>query len=392
MRLIISAIACATFASLCANAKTNRKPDQAAEVTPEASASAAAASSSEANAKTESPPSPTPPVSEPPAPEAKTIKPPSDPTKDRIGKVTQVFRDTQKAIVQLEGGADASSTKSVVVSTGPGEACEAMVVSIIDQQMLVQFSGCAGFDKVRANSIVSRNPFEAVEEKHEEPKLVQPVAPAAQPSEVENASETALNSAYDHNRPRVVLSFGFNSGTEYKYNDFDYYSGGSFLTGEYTLEVDPAFHFALGVMVARKHSWGAYVGISRESKRNVNSETVSINGITMTSTITGEKPSFTNTLLEFNSLYRWDQFYLPFGLNYSILSFSPADAPANWTFEAEGSMGAQVGFGVFANDNVHFEFYTQVITNTLEITTPTETFKFNTGFMAGAMARVGVNF
>lgn len=320
--------------------------------------------------------------------EVRTKQTPAD---SQVGTVSQLLRDSQRAVVQIATGVSVGDLKSLVVTTGPGEACEASVISIKNDQILIQFSKCSTYDNLKAGAAANRNLFE--EDSPSTQASQNEVVVAAQPDEQKVEPSAPPATTENDYKAHFTLAVGYHNGTKLNYDDMTYTTGGTTYTGEYSFQLDSAVHVAAGVIFAPKYHWGFYGGISRESKRTLKSETASIDGGgTATVVYSAGKPTVTFTLVEINALYRWNQFYIPFGFNVSIVDFTTGGVASTTTVEASGAAGAQVGVGFFANEKTRFEFYSQVISNELKISTPTEQLDLKTGTIAGAAARVAVDF
>ena len=87
-------------------------------------------------------------------------------------------------------------------------------------------------------------------------------------------------------------------------------------------------------------------------------------------------------MAELNALYRFNQFYIPFGVNFSapILEYQNTST----TLEVTGGVGVQFGLGYFINDSLAAEFFVRSIGLTLTADSGTTKAEYGRGTLTGA--------
>lgn len=118
--------------------------------------------------------------------------------------------------------------------------------------------------------------------------------------------------------------------------------------GTATFNITPSFEIRGGIFHAPRDGWGFTGAITYQSKRELTGVDMVFGGGVVQGTYS-EKPTIQVTLLEFSGLYRWEEFYLPFGANYSFPQFTAAsDDPGSTTMS--GGLGLEVGAGWILRD------------------------------------------
>lgn len=107
-------------------------------------------------------------------------------------------------------------------------------------------------------------------------------------------------------------------------------------------------------------SWGFQGGVVFDGERKLTGGLISTADERVT--LSSADPSkIQATIIYGNAVYRWNQFYLPFGFNISSIKYT---TPSNFsgTSSANGGLGAQLGVGVYINDNFVMEAFSRVVT------------------------------
>lgn len=143
-----------------------------------------------------------------------------------------------------------------------------------------------------------------------------------------------------------------------------------------------AFELTAGAMYANRRSFGGFGFLTYQSSRDVTNVTLTLSsGASSSSSYGSSKPKFQVVLLEFGGLYRWSEFYLPFGLNYSLPIYEePASSSKT---EINGFFGAQIGAGYLIRSGFAFEAWLKAIGATAKTTASSVTIDYKTGFMPG---------
>ena len=155
------------------------------------------------------------------------------------------------------------------------------------------------------------------------------------------------------------------------------------ISGEGEAEVDInnaiALDFDLRYMPA--NSWGVSGGMALESEREVNS--VSSTGAVIGNDI-GNNDKFRMLIFYGNGAYRWDQFYIPVGLNVSYVSYY-ADSGSIWDYDAMGGIGAQFGVGYYLTENVALEFLSRAVGMRLKVTSGATETEYERGWVTNSV-------
>jgi len=134
--------------------------------------------------------------------------------------------------------------------------------------------------------------------------------------------------------------------------------------GTSEFEFEPGFSIGYEYRNASANSWGASFGVEYHSEKQV--EEVSFSGETAQAT-GNDNATIQITHLYFNLIYRWDVFYIPFGLNVASVKYTP---PSTFIgeFEDESSLGFNFALGWELGDNFLIEYGARSTTYSLEYT------------------------
>lgn len=265
------------------------------------------------------------------------------------GKVTHVSRDAKKAVAEVSKKAKVENGSAVTAIAKSGESCEGKVERQQGRKITIAFGECKAFDEIKAGAVVEPSLMTAGEES---PKTADtPKSKAADPatasksvtdekstSQPEPAEESpAREPIISRSRPlRFALGFYYNTANELRFDSVtiaDSDAGGAIY------EVDRTFGVHADLRVSEPESWGVIVGLNVDGKRNFRSVAVrQTQGSTLNPTLP-ESASLISA--EGSLLYRWDHFYLPFGVHYAAILVQGAPSEFQNMFGA----GVQAGLG-----------------------------------------------
>lgn len=121
----------------------------------------------------------------------------------------------------------------------------------------------------------------------------------------------------------------------------------------YTLEAEIGFTSAALVKGEARYmapnSWGFLGSLQFEREREV--DTFKVGGVTY-NVSSGAKLQVTTLLA--SAVYQWENWYLPFGLNFSSLKYTPPSGFSGSTDSTSG-LGFQIGVGYLINENFSVE-------------------------------------
>ncbi len=156
-------------------------------------------------------------------------------------------------------------------------------------------------------------------------------------------------------------------------------SGSTVVPGSAELDYKPAASLILEARKLAPNSWGFLGGLNYEGERQLDSGTVRGGGEVLL--LQGNSSSSKIQFATFygSAAYRWDSFYLPFGLNFSAVKFTPAQGSAA-THSESGGLGAQLGVGYAFDSGFAIELYDWLTTMNLKTSTATSTVDFGKGY------------
>lgn len=142
----------------------------------------------------------------------------------------------------------------------------------------------------------------------------------------------------------------------------------------YELEYDNSFSIEADARYLPQNSWGFITGLTYDFDRKLNTATLTGNGVS--SSEDGQGRKLRTTVAYASAVYRWEKFYLPFGLNYSDVTITPST-----NLSISGSVGVQLGIGYYVKDN----FAIEAISRTLTARLKAPTSDFGTGHLTSIM-------
>ena len=156
----------------------------------------------------------------------------------------------------------------------------------------------------------------------------------------------------------------FGIGVGYSPNYLVSLSGSGIASGTpysatYSLQYAATTSLELDFRKLNKNSWGWVSGFEYEPERAL---TV-INGISAGSSSVSK---YQTTFLHIGAAYRWDIFYIPFGLAYGLTKFTPAPSFSG-TGTAENGVGAFFGFGWYLGEDFAIEYVSRSATTSLKM-------------------------
>jgi hypothetical protein len=118
----------------------------------------------------------------------------------------------------------------------------------------------------------------------------------------------------------------------------------------------PTYMFQIDARILPIRSWGFIAGLNYEGEREFDGGKITIDGNTYTYYGWDGGPKIQFATLFASAAYRWTQFYIPFGLNYSFAHYKAPSGYSGAT-TTSGGPGAQLGMGFMSTDHIAVEFY-----------------------------------
>lgn len=308
----------------------------------------------------------------------------------------QIFQDRGRAVAE---GGDAT-VQEYVATFSDRSQCALKVVERKDNLVSLDISTCAKKAELQVQTLLEPSLFfgeqPAVSQAPvvaPDPLLMSPSAatPPPRPAVANPVSEEP--SAVEREEEKVRISFGAGLGTTPKLTFDEARQPGYSDTAKVEMDLASGLSLSADIRVTPKNSWGFIGGVGYEGRREVKSLKVSNGGYstTISGTASSTAASFTTWLYEANAVYRWDGWYLPFGLNYSYFQFKPTPQyTGGW--EINGGMGFQLGVGYYLNRNLAIEFWSRATTISFRfLSNSVTTLDFGSGvYSSGFLAIRGI--
>jgi|GEM_PF-5097743 len=159
-------------------------------------------------------------------------------------------------------------------------------------------------------------------------------------------------------------------------------SAGSPYVRTYNLEYSSATSIAFDFRKLSTNSWGMLGGFEYEAERSITKSMVNFLPVSTS----GDTSKFQTSFLHYGAAYRWDIFYIPFGLAYGFTKFIPDDNTLG-TATASNGLGGYFGFGWYINDKFVIEYVSRSTLTTLTFANGANT-ESTTGAIGSALLGV----
>lgn len=154
-------------------------------------------------------------------------------------------------------------------------------------------------------------------------------------------------------------------------------SSGQVLNGKAEFDLQNSLAVELDARYLPANSWGFIGGLSVGAKREIESGKITIAGSTTVVNDSGDPDKLQISILSASAAYRWNQIYLPFGLNYSSIDYDSTSL----TINAKGGIGAQLGIGFLPNDQFAIEAFSKVVAFDIDYVDSGLAVNFTDGFV-----------
>lgn len=164
---------------------------------------------------------------------------------------------------------------------------------------------------------------------------------------------------------RLALGLGYLSSATVKADITAYNrSNGATVLGDIEMETESGISLNLEARYLRQNDWGLTAGIDIDAARDLESGTMTINGTTINSTASDDPDTLTSIILYGNLVYKFDHFYIPFGLNMAFVDYEST----GYVIDSTPSIGIQFGIGYELDSNFAFELMARGTSYDLEYT------------------------
>ena len=199
--------------------------------------------------------------------------------------------------------------------------------------------------------------------------------PAPSPTPIAEPKPTS-----DHKTKVSIFAF-YNTANSMTFSDIKETTGGVTYSGDATFYSDMAPGFGIEIFVAPENHWGWSAGLTYDSTRNLNSANAGFSGQSVSVVYADPKPTISFVTVYGNAIYRWDSFYLPFGLNVTSPTYKSSDGTIT---TVTGTLGTQGGAGFFVNDHFSIEGLLRLVEFNVTRSSSTFYIDYGTGAMYGA--------
>jgi hypothetical protein len=150
---------------------------------------------------------------------------------------------------------------------------------------------------------------------------------------------------------RLTLGAGGNLASK-STSDVTLNAGGAQLgSAELEFDLKPTVSLDVGFRFMPKNSFGLMAGVTYDMKREIEGGNVTI-GSDSFSFSGNEKDEIITYVAYANAVYRWDSFYVPFGVNLSTYKFKDRSGD---NYDIDGGLGGQAGVGFMITPNFAIE-------------------------------------
>lgn len=178
---------------------------------------------------------------------------------------------------------------------------------------------------------------------------------------------------------RFALGLGYNF-TGKAESDLKVTNLSSLVTSSGTVEydVEPGANLNFEARYMAPHNWGFTVGVDLDMDREIKTGSVTVGSETVTFTDNSSNPdSLSAVILYGNLVYQWEEFYIPFGFNISVIDYESTGLNVN----SNGTLGAQLGIGYVINNSFAFELFSRAIGFELDYISSNLNVRFEEGIM-----------
>ena len=193
-----------------------------------------------------------------------------------------------------------------------------------------------------------------------------PTAPVPPKSIESKQIEAALKS-----EPSWHFGFGlgYSTNTKQTFDSVKLTDNSGTSTGTINYEWENSPELTLSLIKSEPHGWGRAINLTYVTQQKLKGASGTINGVSLTAVITDPAKN-ESYILDGTFFYRWDSFYLPFGLNYSSHKYTLPSSAIGYSLDVRGGLGAQVGIGFFIDNKFSMEVKSRSLNYNLSSSKP----------------------
>lgn len=227
----------------------------------------------------------------------------------------------------------------------------------------------------------------------ETPKTIeeQPLAPEPK---IEDPKTTITESQPSHERAwKFAIGYGIMvSSGELEFKDARASDGTNSGDLHASMGLKKENSMLMEVQYLKPNSWGFIGGIKFEDARKIESITVSSGNNSATLTAGSDSALFRFTTYHVNAVYMWDKFYLPFGLNYSLVTLENLKVSGSYRTETMGLYGSQVGLGYMVTPSFAVELTSWTLAVDQYLRVKNDVLDFNEGLITSTLLSAKFRF
>lgn len=271
--------------------------------------------------------------------------------------IKQIDVEGRRAVAETTGDFSKLHVGSELIAVIDGKDCFFSVTSISGTLLQLEGLRCIYISDLKVGQALEPSLFE------ESPKSEAP----------------PIESLKDHSERvvRLALVPYYGLGTSMGSGALEYNQAGQPTTyGGGTISTNTAPGAAIEIYESPKNGFGWSTGVSYEFKRSVSGLNAYANGSFIGGSFMNPEPTLSLLAIYANLIYRLEDFYFPFGINFSFPSFQGGgNAFGNTTLT--GDVGLQIGAGYILSSNIALEFWIEDLYLDGSTTTGAGTINYN---------------
>lgn len=281
-----------------------------------------------------------------------------------LGKIKQINTEKKSAAIAITAGSVLAVGDILVVPTSDLKQCELRVeeISSTDNIAIASTSTCSNAADIKIGTGVEKSLLSTKDFR---------IANGAEPAKITEPEKSDIPW-------RFGMGLSYSTNAKLAFDTITVSSGASILSAD--LNYKNTFSLEFDVRKMKSYSWGFIGGLTYDGARKFSGGSISGSGVTLA--VTPENPSkIQTTVIYANAAYQWDSFYLPFGINYNFVKYTPPST-FNGTYDIAGSIGAQLGLGYYINSNFVAELCSRVVSANMKETEKGTTVDYGFGMLS----------
>lgn len=154
--------------------------------------------------------------------------------------------------------------------------------------------------------------------------------------------------------------------------------------GSAVFKVSSSMNLSVEGRYLQQNGWGAIVGADVDFSRDVESGSITLGGNTVRFSDSGQTDTLSTFIFHGSLAYKWNQFYIPFGLNISFIDYEAVGLSVNST----PTVGAQLGIGYELDTNFAFELHSRALGYKLDYIDDNLDIYFDEGVMTNILFKI----